>query len=696
MNTIILIILFGAVLLLVYLQFRKAQKQNEALRTNLEAQQARAKSQSLAHEQRLKEKEQAITDLQQTIRNGEDTQQTLQTQLSQAQHDLSNKETELQQVSNTLTTYKQEIEQQQVKATQLEQTIAAQQQRIDHLLKEVDQLKLEKPCPRSIMQIYGNLISTETATPTHAGTTQIGQEIEPIRTEGSNYPYYMIEQNHTPVVAPIAIKQAPMTLGIYLLRERLRESLRPHPEVELLEAVALPVINRPYSFVPGIALYIKPCNLYVNVEIDTPYDLIHRRSTHYVGRTDLLRNLYFVESGWMVCHFAERQVVEQPSEVVAALHRLLAHLSNEESLIQKEEDNLQKLPRWTFKEAELMEQRHERETYLIAANQELFEQNADPYEGDKPGIDILPDRTAQIEKQLAATQGHPYTKVTVRTYSNEYLFETGTQQNESNDFEKGWRIQDLVEKKELFVPFSDIVAVTPLDSLWLYPAYEQTGETGNPQPVSALIREAILTLRPIAITYKNNAGEIHDRDVLYLSYWIFNNKTGQDYTYNETLPLLFHTKFLEYDCSYFTGYCNFRHTSRVFASQNIQHMAVYNCHKSCFPFGPEQLWTCLTADKPEMACLLYSSFNCEKQLIPSCLTAYAYALAMLDQTKEAVHALMSYDKDYRPYPTLDMTWQQAIQTEITELTDQSDRRKKFEPIVFALQEAGWDLELPAE
>lgn len=126
---------------------------------------------------------------------------------------------------------------------------------------------------------------------------------------------------------------------------------------------------------------------------------------------------------------------------------------------------------------------------------------------------------------------------------------------------------------------SDIVAITPMDSLWLHPAFQQTTDPESQQHVSQLVREAVYTSRPIAITYKNNLGETHDREVLYLTNWITNNKTGQDFTYLEALPFLCHPKFMDTNWSYFTGYCTFRHTSRIFLSQNIQSIAIYNCHK---------------------------------------------------------------------------------------------------------------------
>ena len=129
-------------------------------------------------------------------------------------------------------------------------------------------------------------------------------------------------------------------------------------------------------------------------------------------------------------------------------------------------------------------------------------------------------------------------------------------------------------------------------------------------------------------------------------------------------------------------------------SQNVQSIAIYNCHKSCYSFGLKELWSCLTNGEPEIGCLLYSSFDGGKQSIPSYLAAYGYALALSGKTEEAINALLSFDKDYRPFSCLDISWQQAIQSDVSELIEREENRAKLLPVLTALHTAGWEINIP--
>ena len=695
MITSVIIILCGALLLLAYLRLRKMQHSLSMLRSQLDTLQTQADQQRRNAESRLMEQDQIISRLQKENNIIESIRQSLEQQLAQTQQTITEKDTHIQSMQVQLSERERQIEKQRQHLSQDSEAKLILQQQINSLKAEIDKLKLSKPTPRCVMQIEGNLITTETAAAEDQNspvlTTHFSQEIDPIRTEGPNYPYILTEEDQRTVRPPHAVQNAPSDIGTCLLRERLRESLRPYPEIQLLESVALPVAGKTYSFLPGITLYIEPCHLYIAIEIDTPYNLATRRPTHYAGKSDLLRNLYFIESGWAICHFAERQVIEQPEAIVAKIHQYIAQFTrNEELLIETEP--LATYPRWSYTEAQVMEQQQERERYLQAAQIELADITADPYEGDRPTIDILPDRTASLAQLLMQVEGHPYTKISVRTHNNEYLFETGTQQNDTKDYERGWRIYDLVEKKEVFIPHSDIVEIAPLDNLWLHPTYTPTGDAAGEKQLNNLIFEASFGMYPISMTYRNNEGEVHDREVLYIANWIMNNKTGYKFTYDQAIKVKYHQKFLDTNWSYFSGYCNLRKESRIFATSNIQRIALFNCHKSCHTFGITDLWHCLTQGYPNLARMLYDSFVRTKRQKPPYVCAYAHALVLSGKTEEALPLYQSFPKEYRPYPTIDITWEQAVVSDIHELMAESHSEERFKPILATLKEAGWSIE----
>ena len=69
--------------------------------------------------------------------------------------------------------------------------------------------------------------------------------------------------------------------------------------------LAIPHFNQPYE--PDIVLVDRARNLFIDIEIDEPYDGYYRTPAHEEGKDDL-REQFFVESGWAVIRFTERQV----------------------------------------------------------------------------------------------------------------------------------------------------------------------------------------------------------------------------------------------------------------------------------------------------------------------------------------------------------------------------------------------------
>ncbi len=84
-------------------------------------------------------------------------------------------------------------------------------------------------------------------------------------------------------------------------------------DIEMTDNVhmIIPNFNKPYE--PDIVLFDKSLNLYIDIEIDEPYDGYYRYPTHYINpedeiKQDNIRDLFFTESGWIVIRFTEKQV----------------------------------------------------------------------------------------------------------------------------------------------------------------------------------------------------------------------------------------------------------------------------------------------------------------------------------------------------------------------------------------------------
>jgi len=104
-------------------------------------------------------------------------------------------------------------------------------------------------------------------------------------------------------------------------------------DIEMTDNVhmVIPNFNKPYE--PDIVLFDKNLNLYIDIEIDEPYDGYYRYPTHFINpedeiKQDNIRDLFFIESGWIVIRFTEKQVHCQTYECIDYVRNVLNSLYN--------------------------------------------------------------------------------------------------------------------------------------------------------------------------------------------------------------------------------------------------------------------------------------------------------------------------------------------------------------------------------
>lgn len=104
-------------------------------------------------------------------------------------------------------------------------------------------------------------------------------------------------------------------------------------DIEMTDNVhmVIPNFNKPYE--PDIVLFDKNLNLYIDIEIDEPYDGYYRYPTHFINpedeiKQDNIRDLFFTESGWIVIRFTEKQVHCQAYECIEYVRNILNSLYN--------------------------------------------------------------------------------------------------------------------------------------------------------------------------------------------------------------------------------------------------------------------------------------------------------------------------------------------------------------------------------
>lgn len=137
-------------------------------------------------------------------------------------------------------------------------------------------------------------------------------------------------------------------------------------DIELTNNVhmVIPNFNKPYE--PDIVLFDKKLNLYIDVEIDEPYDGYYRYPTHYINpedevKQDNVRDLFFTESGWIVIRFTEKQVHCEAYDCIDYIKNVLHSLYNRNFV---KNVNCEKESQWDYNQCIQWQKIYYRENYL--------------------------------------------------------------------------------------------------------------------------------------------------------------------------------------------------------------------------------------------------------------------------------------------------------------------------------------------
>jgi hypothetical protein len=162
--------------------------------------------------------------------------------------------------------------------------------------------------------------------------------------------------------APGSEVWAPRPLRLRLSRSAVEEMFqlemrRTFPAFEIAgdDCIPDPAADKPHE--PDISLVIKGLglNLFIDVEIDEPYDRVTQTPKHLVGE-DRERDDWFNNKGWIVIRLAESQVKGQPKHCLAFIARVIHSVYPEYHI----PSHLKKLPdpkvvaQWTFHEVQKM------------------------------------------------------------------------------------------------------------------------------------------------------------------------------------------------------------------------------------------------------------------------------------------------------------------------------------------------------
>lgn len=160
--------------------------------------------------------------------------------------------------------------------------------------------------------------------------------------------------------------------------------------------MVIPNYNKPYE--PDIVLFDKKLNLYIDIEIDEPYDGYYRYPTHCTNpeeeiKQDDIRDLFFTESGWVVIRFTEKQVHCQANECIDYIQNVLNSIYNRNF---STEVKCERQKQWDYYQCIQWQKIYYRENYLGI---ERFNKQYSYKE-----IEINTEETESIEQVLHRTK----------------------------------------------------------------------------------------------------------------------------------------------------------------------------------------------------------------------------------------------------------------------------------------------------
>jgi hypothetical protein len=112
-------------------------------------------------------------------------------------------------------------------------------------------------------------------------------------------------------------------------------------------------------------IYFDPFyNLYIDLEIDEPYDGISKKPIHFIG-ADEARDNYFLQNRWCILRFSEKQIIQQShaccDEIKKLVNSIFIRSYNQTEITEK----LNEERAWQYYEAQKMALDNYRDTYLI-------------------------------------------------------------------------------------------------------------------------------------------------------------------------------------------------------------------------------------------------------------------------------------------------------------------------------------------
>ncbi|MBD5357716.1 MAG: HU family DNA-binding protein [Bacteroides sp.] len=545
--------------------------------------------------------------------------------------------------------------------------------------------------------------TVETGELVYCGITSY-YETEASDTENYSYPALLIPFVDTPILDYRTNRYATGGVMEPVLAEALNEFSLIEPNIQILQNISVPVNNRTYGYKPDIAIIWREKNIFIDVEIDEPYDIISRNPTHYKGCGDGLRNAYFLDNGWSVIRVAEKQIVDDYAKVVEYIKLCLYQLS--EDVRFKAERNIDSFERWSYSESQKWAEEGLRESYLgitrvessvvstgaadIAEYSGMSIQEVSQPIFVKPAEDIIIDRYKNIRDQIdEECRRGKYIVFSIKHKCYEYAALSKNISFKQKDNSYGVELFDVIEENVIYLRFQEIASFRSLNSITKFEG------TAN-DDWDKIIYNAILNSNPIEIEYDTaGQGNPIKRTILFITFWyrfFDENDNRKKYT---TIQLLEAAASLKYETlaeservGYFSGFCNYRQDLRTFNIHRIKGGRVFECRKNLHKLSVTDIWKILEKGYADLTVNMYNELNEKEQKYLFHLGNYANALVMQGKLEEATSVYMSVPSDVL-MPQSTTTWKEACLNDFDFFITKGTNTAEFEQVRSIMMSNGW-------
>lgn len=242
-----------------------------------------------------------------------------------------------------------------------------------------------------------------------------------------------------------------------------------------------------------------------------------------------MRNAYFLDNGWNIIRFAEKQIVNSLPEVVEFVKLCLYQLA--EDIRFKAERKIESIDRWSYSEAQAWAEANYRESYLgiekVMTPDSLADESTDDssYAGIsstidggtrfiKPAEDIISDRYSVVRDNISL-ECHNGTYIVFSLKNKQYDYVASSDKisfTQKNDI-YGIELYDIIEEKNIFLRFQEIASFHSVNSITKYQASDN-------DDWDKLLYDAILNSNPVEIEYDTaDMGNPLKRTILFITFW---------------------------------------------------------------------------------------------------------------------------------------------------------------------------------